>query len=183
MDITNFISDSPLPLTRILKKYAQINPSKKFLSDPMLHYILKNCAPKIYFKLIKSAKYFFVNKPPLLVNLRKKNERTDLANHTSWRHQNYNIDLTNEIFWLEGHLFCSNQCFSASNLLTKVYRCDLFLLMLENQNLTYKELQFLMGSGTIGNLSLHNNTFLHSDRKKVDIEEILMMTPKLENLK
>ena len=168
--------------TVISKNYGRINPSK-FMSLDMLDYVLKKASPTGYYKLIKSSKYFVANKPPLIVEFRMGTESNDLDNLVrDWRGQNRTVDLRDKFLWIKGCVSIDGHVPKDFDFLRQVYRCDLTELLLENATLSIKELQLLMESKTIEYLDLFKNTFLHPDGKKVALEEILLMTPKVEKL-
>jgi hypothetical protein len=153
----------------------------------IMDYIIKNpSSPKVYQKLIKSCKHFFIKNPILIIPcLSLKEDRCKFASvddvqPSKFPHLYHPIDLKNisSKLWLTNGLYVyvtpSSTC---SNLIGKLYKCDVKWLKLVQQTITFDDFLFL--SRKVEHMSIDRTDILTSDGKQVVLEKIYETLPGL----
>uniref|UniRef100_A0A914Q485 Uncharacterized protein n=1 Tax=Panagrolaimus davidi TaxID=227884 RepID=A0A914Q485_9BILA len=147
--------------SKIMAKKSTTEESKNFLSNrnrafesfhrqsfpfrnSIIRYISKNPAsPKIYQKLIKSCKYFFVENPVLLTtklryNFKWKAEFNGIRKEVKIDNLPCKLWITSDIFVL-----AFSEKTVVSSIVSKIYRCDSESLTLQRQTISSDELLIL----------------------------------------
>jgi hypothetical protein len=110
----------------------------------LMHYIAKNpLSPKVYQKLIKTCKFFFVKNPVLVLS----NLYYAKNGWVTWSNGNRTkVDLKNglEKYWVADYFgACSSRVSVASSIVPRISRCNIQRLSLATQIISYNDLMIL----------------------------------------
>uniref|UniRef100_A0AC34FUH7 Uncharacterized protein n=1 Tax=Panagrolaimus sp. ES5 TaxID=591445 RepID=A0AC34FUH7_9BILA len=164
--------DAHIPFNQANEIYTFRNPRLQdfSLQYPILKYIYQNHV--IWKKLIKTCKFFFSsNRVYPVGHLRA-------LGNSKWEADNEIFDSNHSFckLWLHNALFVSLSPefpHELSSLIPKIQKCDLRVLQLDNQNLSWDEYQFLTTSGTIEWLDFGKFSVKYSDDKVVAFDKLL----------
>uniref|UniRef100_A0A914QSZ3 Uncharacterized protein n=1 Tax=Panagrolaimus davidi TaxID=227884 RepID=A0A914QSZ3_9BILA len=156
---------------KFMATYYHQNPS---IPDSLVFHIAKN--PKtaeLYLKMVKTCKYFFVKNPILVID---KNLNYDDSQWTIEKTP-YNINQTTSKLWIADNLTVDS--FTAAtkdqNILTpvipKIYRCDVCMLSLQKQVISYRDLPLLTSSAE--RIYFDQVVVKHEDGSNVDVQKIV----------
>ena len=157
------------------------------LPEALIYYIAKNpLSPKLYNKLIKCCKYFWLKHPVLPLN---GLYRYDYGGF--WKTYKLNgfqgfqmLKLENfqEKLWIHQEMsVCDHRNrLMASFLIPKIYRCDLNELRLLDQTLSFDELQKLTSSDSMEILCISRTVVKNDDGSIIPIEKLIEVLPKLQ---
>ena len=157
------------------------------LPENFVFYMAKNpLSPKVYEKLIRCCKYFWLKNPIItLYELKSPDVRMNYwrAEAVNGFHNETQIKMenVNEKCWIYGALdvtHCLNK-FLASSLISKIYRSDLTHLNLSFQSITFAEFKMFASSGSLESLYLCQNAVKNSDESIVPIEKLIELLPNL----
>uniref|UniRef100_A0AC34FQU1 F-box domain-containing protein n=1 Tax=Panagrolaimus sp. ES5 TaxID=591445 RepID=A0AC34FQU1_9BILA len=70
-----------------------------------------------------------------------------------------------------------------SSFIPRIYQCDAKFIRFWNQNLSFNELKFLIGSGNVVEMKLKNCEIKDSDANYIDLEKIMEFLPNIEKLR
>uniref|UniRef100_A0A914Z2W4 Uncharacterized protein n=1 Tax=Panagrolaimus superbus TaxID=310955 RepID=A0A914Z2W4_9BILA len=146
-----------------------------------MHYIAKNPKnAKVYQKMIKRCKYFFVKNPILVLShlSHSQNGWSTWVNET-WK--SIDINKISAKLWITGLLHVSPANVSndsvVSSIISKIYQCDFKRLSLDNQVISLNEFIFLCLSAKY--LTLERVTVKNNDGTVVAFENIIERLPQL----
>uniref|UniRef100_A0AC34G194 Uncharacterized protein n=1 Tax=Panagrolaimus sp. ES5 TaxID=591445 RepID=A0AC34G194_9BILA len=154
--------------------------------DTVIYYVSMNpSSPKAYNKMIQSCKFFFETNPILFGYDAVKICSKYLKN--IFHNPNFScldIDMKKCIskFWLIHKLYIDgdeNEIPNFTSLLcSKLYRCDLKILELSDQNILFDDFKLLVSS--VKTISLYNVKTLYKDGKVVMLEAIFESIPNID---
>jgi hypothetical protein len=151
--------------------------------DSMINYITNNpSSPKVWLKMIICCKYFFAKNPLVIIsNLYYHGEEGWKTIGMSFRGgEKY---LTNLLckFWIYNHIVVTEIApqNAVSNFISRIFRCDLKDLDLQNQVITFDELLLL--SAKKGYVSFDNVTVYYKDGSVVPLEKIVQFYPDISD--
>uniref|UniRef100_A0A914Q686 Uncharacterized protein n=1 Tax=Panagrolaimus davidi TaxID=227884 RepID=A0A914Q686_9BILA len=160
-------------------------------NDSMIQHILKHANHRVLRKLFASCKYFFKKRrTPICYSLVKKNgTKFDDENLTLDYLADPNLFLKNtyvtgNLFanlcaWRGSHPVLMNRRF-VSNLIPRLYRCEAKYIHLTDQELSYKELLFLVEHGGVVDFRSHGCKIVDENGKHIDLEKYMEYLPKVE---
>uniref|UniRef100_A0A914PG25 Uncharacterized protein n=1 Tax=Panagrolaimus davidi TaxID=227884 RepID=A0A914PG25_9BILA len=147
------------------------------LPDSIIFYIAKNHKTwKLYQKMVKTCKYFFVENPILVI------EKPLSYFDSQWtiKKTPYNTNQTMSKLWIADNLYVSpkysisaetkNQNIVTS-IIPKVYRCDAFIIKLLKQVISYRDLPLLTSSAEW--IFFHQVVVKHEDGSNVEVQKIV----------
>uniref|UniRef100_A0A914PH47 Uncharacterized protein n=1 Tax=Panagrolaimus davidi TaxID=227884 RepID=A0A914PH47_9BILA len=150
------------------------------LPDTIMFYILMNPkTAKLYQKLIKSCKYFFVKNPVLVISYL-------FYNCDKWFVDQKPFDLSKLTckVWITDKLnLCSVKTGNQSilpSLMSKFYRCDAKDLLLSNQVLSFHDLSLLISSAK--DISLYNISIKNKNGSNVALEKVIEIAVKAKSI-
>uniref|UniRef100_A0AC34FAX0 DUF38 domain-containing protein n=1 Tax=Panagrolaimus sp. ES5 TaxID=591445 RepID=A0AC34FAX0_9BILA len=166
-DIFNNLAES---ICLKMEVYSFKHPRPQSFSFPytIKKYILKSATPKAWKKLIMTCKYFF------LKNAVFPFAHLQAAGVERWYDRHQIIDTTKTIakLCLYENLF-GFPLTTISSLIPKLAECSVKRLLIRGQNLTWKEYQFLITSGSIEYFSFEKSTVKYSNGKMVILDKLL----------
>uniref|UniRef100_A0A914PEX9 Uncharacterized protein n=1 Tax=Panagrolaimus davidi TaxID=227884 RepID=A0A914PEX9_9BILA len=147
------------------------------MPDSLVFHIAKNPKTwKLYQKMVKSCKYFFVKNPILVIDKQ--------LNHygSQWTIMKtpYDMNQTKSKLWIASCLTVFNRNYFTTemtdrNILTsiipKLYRCDVLSLSLLKQVISYDDLPLLISSAEM--IRFDQVVVKHEDGSNVDIQKIV----------
>uniref|UniRef100_A0A914PYC0 Uncharacterized protein n=1 Tax=Panagrolaimus davidi TaxID=227884 RepID=A0A914PYC0_9BILA len=151
------------------------------MSDSVIFYIAKNPKTcKLYQKMVKTCKYFFVKNPILVIPYLSYYEFQWTIEQTP-----YDINQTTSTLWVAQGLTVS-PAYSVSaeakyqsiltSFIPKVYRCDVLILSLLNQVISYHDLPLLISSAK--DVIFDQVVVNHEDGSNVDLQKIVEIASK-----
>ena len=160
------------------------------LPEALAFYIAQNpLSPKLYNKLIKLCKYFWLNNPIITLNCLDCYPQYELGD---WHAGGVNgfrnksqmkMENVNEKLWICEALFVNGgQSESlASSIIPKIYRCDLTYMDLSSQMITFADFKLLVSSGSLFDLTLGQTIVKNADGSIVPIEKLIELLPNLRS--
>ena len=144
--------------------------------DVISYLIQNNQIAQIHDKLIRSCKYFFSKKSVILVTDLKIPSKTvgfRIIESRNWIKK----------FWFLGSCVAesSGENIGISQIIPKIYQCDLTFLHLINQQIRFSEFHFLVSSEAAETIHL-DNVLVEGDDGSVilKLEDILKTLPKIK---
>ena len=156
------------------------------LPETLIYYMTKNPpSSKLYNKLIKCCKYFWLKNPVFtlkwMVHYRRLIWQTDEINGFPVRWHSFQTEDMHEKLWINERLAIIDENKSlASSVIPRIYRCDLLDLDLSFQTLSFDEFQVFNSSGSIEKLCLHRTLVKTGDGNVVPIEKFIELLPNLQ---
>uniref|UniRef100_A0A914YMK4 Uncharacterized protein n=1 Tax=Panagrolaimus superbus TaxID=310955 RepID=A0A914YMK4_9BILA len=156
---------------------------------PFIHYIIQNANARVLQNLFKCCKWFFVKNPiPLCYSLVTKQRPMEKPQINFYQQSVEVVKIALNETGIENiYLSTALKIMSLrdrmmlSKFIPKMFKCDAKYISIVNQNLTFKELQFLIGHGNVVDLSLSEVHIIDGDNKKeVVIEDIIKLIPKAQ---
>jgi hypothetical protein len=147
-------------------------------SGSLMYYIAKNpLSPKVYQKMIKSCKFFFVKNPLLVLsNLYYANN-----GWVTWSNGNRTkVDLNGlEKYWVAEYFWtCSSRASAAASIVPRISLCNVQRLSLANQIISYNDLMIL--AKDVEDLTL-NKVFVRNEVTFfVTVDKIFDLFPKVK---
>uniref|UniRef100_A0A914PPE1 Uncharacterized protein n=1 Tax=Panagrolaimus davidi TaxID=227884 RepID=A0A914PPE1_9BILA len=147
------------------------------IPESFVFYIAKNPITwKLYQKMVKTCKFFFVKNPILVV------DKYLCYYGSKWTMEKapYDMDQTTSKLWITSDLNVSPKYSITAetkdrNILTsiipKLYRCDVRVLFLLNQDISYHDLPFLTSSAE--SVFFNQVVVKHEDGSNVDVQKIV----------
>ena len=181
-------------MSKILSEWKFSSIKHQFsLPENLVYCMAKNpSSPKVYNKLIKCCKYFWLKNPIITLE-----ELERFSYDENWKAYKINgfkglqgsvkcqeleIDNLNEKLWIHWRLDVSdigNELMAAS-LFPRIYRCDLTILKLYRQSLTFDEFQKFTSPESLEELCLYKTTVKNADGTIVPVEKLIELLPKLQ---
>ena len=153
------------------------------LPEALIYYIAKNpLCPEVYNKLIRCCKYFWLKNPIIalheIVGCRSPKDCTDFQ-QIFWPQ----FEHVHEQLWINYSLVINNIPNESlvSSIIPKIYRCDLTLLVLSSQMITFADFKFLVSSGFLEVLFLEQTVVKNNDGTIVPIEKLVENLPNLRD--
>uniref|UniRef100_A0A914QZT1 Uncharacterized protein n=1 Tax=Panagrolaimus davidi TaxID=227884 RepID=A0A914QZT1_9BILA len=201
-----------IPFDKNLTFYDTYLKFQQFaLPKPMIQYILEHASHRVLRKLFASCKYFFAKRQiPICYSLVKKNGFDQIPKCyslvkkngfalTKFDDENLALDYLADpnLFlkntYLTGNLFadlCASWHRSAlpnrrfvSNLIPRLYRCEAKYIHLTNQDLSFKELLFLIEHGGVVEFrSSYGCKIVDENGKHIHLEKYMEYLPKVEEM-
>ena len=165
-------------------KYSFESPRRQYFSLPFnfVNYLMNACiSPEVFEKLQKTCKHFFSKKKVIIVDV----DACCGAEYFCYTYGNGDFDKSFSLdgdlrFWLKKQLIIHTHTFSP--FINYIYRCDLHVLSDFKEDLTFKEICFLLNGGKIQFLLLEKVNIKHDDGTPVSIDLILKQCPKVQTL-
>ena len=168
-------------------EYSFKLPRRQYFSLPfnLITYLMDACTtPEVYEKLQKSCKHFFSKRKILLFSPRV---RTDGISYFWYSYESEgDFERTLELttfgfrFWLTNNLILDRG--ASFPLQQHIYHCNLSVLAVVSEELSYKEISFLLNGGKIQDLVLPKVQIKHDDGTPVTLDQILAQCPRIYNL-
>uniref|UniRef100_A0A914Q6Z1 Uncharacterized protein n=1 Tax=Panagrolaimus davidi TaxID=227884 RepID=A0A914Q6Z1_9BILA len=149
------------------------------MPDSLIFYIAKNPKTwKLYQKMVKTCKYFFVKNPILVIDKHLYND------DSKWfiAQTPYDINQTTSKLWIADDFSVDSDITEAKdqNILTsiipKIYRCDVRFLSLLNQVISYRDLPLLISSAEM--IHFDEVVVKHEHGSNVDVQKIVEIASK-----
>ena len=160
------------------------------LPGNLVFYMSKNSpSPKVYNKLIKCCKYFGSKNSVITLKdlyLRWRSKCWATIQRTGFQEsRNFTIENLNENLWIYRDLTIGKDedHFLASSLIPKIYRCNLILLSLSFQIISFDEFKKFTSSESLEELYLEKTTVKNDDGSIVPIEKLIELLPNLQELR
>uniref|UniRef100_A0AC34G1Y4 Uncharacterized protein n=1 Tax=Panagrolaimus sp. ES5 TaxID=591445 RepID=A0AC34G1Y4_9BILA len=164
-------------------------------SNPLIRYILDSANHIILRKLYQSCKYFYTKKrvpicyrlevSPYVIpqeSMRTFNCFTETF-HSTLSFNNYSmLDKFYVTTVLRSINYESNNSRLLSNIISRFYQCDAKYITISDQNLSFEELQFLIGHGNVIKLDCQNVKIEYSENQPVILEDIMALLPNIKIL-
>uniref|UniRef100_A0AC34F3Y7 Uncharacterized protein n=1 Tax=Panagrolaimus sp. ES5 TaxID=591445 RepID=A0AC34F3Y7_9BILA len=150
--------------------------------NSLMQYITKNPASaKVYKKMTKSCKYFFV-KNPILILFRLQNDRKNgWQSNVNGMYKKLNFNCSSK-FWITDSIDVYPSSVLkrnvVSSILPKIYRCDILRLSIEEQTISVDELSVLISN--VENLQLQNVIVMDRNGTVVPIENLVKLSSKFK---
>ena len=172
-------------MSDVLKDWKLTAFHQKFtLPEALIFYIAQNpLSPKLYHKLIRCCKYFWLNNPLITLNdlfFYDDSWRTGTINGFDNR-QKFQIEHLNENLWICELLSIRddrNQLM-ASSIIPRIYRCDFTGISFSQQTLLFDEFKKFTTSGFV-DLFFNKTLVKNDDGSIVPIENLIELMPNLE---
>uniref|UniRef100_A0A914Y9J6 Leucine-rich repeat domain-containing protein n=1 Tax=Panagrolaimus superbus TaxID=310955 RepID=A0A914Y9J6_9BILA len=102
-------------------------------------------------------------------------------------YQSFDLKRLEKSLWITEGLFlehweASFESILIDSLLPKLVVCDIYLLHLTFQNISFEQFQILTAAGNVTKLNLRNSLIKDKNGDNVPLEDILETIPKIENL-
>ena len=155
------------------------------LPEALVFYIAMNPpSPEVFNKLIQCCKYFWLKNPVItLYGFYDVNKLWETREMNGFQNRPQKIHMENfkEKLWIHFNLDISDQLTqsAASSIVPRIYRCDLYLLRLSHQSLTFDEFQIFTSSAILEELHLRETTVKNDDGSIVPIEQLIEPLPEL----
>uniref|UniRef100_A0A914QPT5 Uncharacterized protein n=1 Tax=Panagrolaimus davidi TaxID=227884 RepID=A0A914QPT5_9BILA len=150
--------------------------------DSIMHYIAKNPkSVKLYQKLVKSCKHFFLKNPILILyKLCSTSAGWEARAEDDWKRLDiYNISSK---FWItEGFYGFTGKNDLVSSLIPKLYKCDAKMLHLFDQIITSDELLFLASNAE--EIDFSEVVVKYADGSVVPLEKVVEVLPKIKTIR
>uniref|UniRef100_A0A914Q1U7 Uncharacterized protein n=1 Tax=Panagrolaimus davidi TaxID=227884 RepID=A0A914Q1U7_9BILA len=163
------------------------------LRDPLIQYILKHANHRVLRKLFASCKYFFAKRQtPLCYSLvKKEGTKFDDENLKLDYLADPNLFLKNT--YVTGCLFADLCAWGNSQavlmhrrfvsiVIPRLYRCEARYIHLTDQDLTFKELQFLIEHGGVVDFRSEDCEIVDEDDEYIHLEKYMEYLPSVERL-
>uniref|UniRef100_A0A914QW75 Uncharacterized protein n=1 Tax=Panagrolaimus davidi TaxID=227884 RepID=A0A914QW75_9BILA len=151
--------------------------------DSFMQYIAKNPkSVKLYQKLVKSCKYFFLKNPILILyKLRDTNFGWEAMAEAEdcWKRLDIN-NITSKFWIIEGFYGYTGSNHIVSSLIPKLYKCDAKWLDLVNQIITFDELLFLASNAE--HFDFYGVVVKYEDGSLVPLEKVVEALPKIKTI-
>ena len=140
-------------------------------------------SPEVFEKLQKSCKHFFSQKKIVVTDFRIHVER--ICRYISYGFKNekniqHSCQLQKSLqLWLTNTLVLQQSTLSI--FMEYVYRCDLEELIVSNNNLTFKDICFLLNGGKIQELTFFSMSIKYDDGTPVTMDVILSKCPNIKS--
>uniref|UniRef100_A0AC35F114 Uncharacterized protein n=1 Tax=Panagrolaimus sp. PS1159 TaxID=55785 RepID=A0AC35F114_9BILA len=154
--------------------------------EPIIRYILENANHQVLRKLFSSCKYFyFKNQTPICYRLQAYS-REAYENESLFLRHSSNQDLFVKKMFITGIIKVfrtkrDDETFMA-NLISRLSHCHAKYIVLEAQNLTFIELEFLINHGGVVELNVIGCQIKDENNEYVHLEEITKFLPNIEKL-
>uniref|UniRef100_A0AC34FUC2 Uncharacterized protein n=1 Tax=Panagrolaimus sp. ES5 TaxID=591445 RepID=A0AC34FUC2_9BILA len=192
MEVENIVNNDEIkPLNPNLCQNAFKNSAVQNLDfkQTFINYILENTSPSILKKLHHSCKYFYAKKnTPFCYLLKATCGSTNFkAESLSLKYKEKRETFLSKTF-IFGSIIAKTDGFHfipsdfISSCIPFLFQCTAKHIRLENQNLSFKELIFLIGSGNTVQFTMTSGKIIDENGKFVDLEKILEMLPNIETL-
>ena len=166
-----------------------ISPQRFTIPENIIYYMIMNpSSPKVYQKLIQCCKYFFPKNriiPVRSLSTCDYDLFCTVCPYVDPRRDSETLDLKNAIFklWITQDLTIDPETprTTYDSLMSKICRCEITSLSLENQGISLQDFEMLTASGNIVTIFLYNLTITDSDGKKVPMEAVFKYLPKIKN--
>ena len=157
------------------------------LPEALVFYMAKNPpSPKLYNKLIRCCKYFWLKYPVITLNCLCRYDDykywITYKNYGFQEPQKFKIENLNKKLWIYQSLIIQyDHEFLASSLIPKIYRCDLSYLSLSYQILSFDEFKKFVSSGSLKWLDFMKTVVKNNDGTIVPIEKLIELLPNLRS--
>uniref|UniRef100_A0AC34FQW3 DUF38 domain-containing protein n=1 Tax=Panagrolaimus sp. ES5 TaxID=591445 RepID=A0AC34FQW3_9BILA len=166
-----------------------LNKHQNFpFKTPVIHYIIQNANARVLQNLFKSCKWFFVKYPiPICYSLVTK-QRPMGKPEINFYQQSVEVvksalnktGLENIYLSTTLQIITPRDRMLLSDFIPKMFRCDAKYISIANQDLTFKELKFLIGHGNVVDLYLLEVKTIDEQNKEIAVEDVLKLVPKVQ---
>uniref|UniRef100_A0A914PVZ2 Uncharacterized protein n=1 Tax=Panagrolaimus davidi TaxID=227884 RepID=A0A914PVZ2_9BILA len=163
--------DTVLVISKRARFYAQYYQQNFSMPNSIIFYVAKNPeTAKLYLKMVKTCKYFFVKNPIIIIPSLN-------GNGGEWRsgYVQLNLSKYNCKYWITDEIYASARGFVDKNILSpiipKLYQYDVKHLYLSDQIISYHDLSLIITSAE--QIDFINVTVKHADSSDVSLEDII----------
>uniref|UniRef100_A0AC35GDC0 Uncharacterized protein n=1 Tax=Panagrolaimus sp. PS1159 TaxID=55785 RepID=A0AC35GDC0_9BILA len=154
--------------------------------EPIIRYILENANHQVLRKLFSSCKYFYFKKQTPICYRLEVLSREAYENESLFLRHSSNQDLFVKKMFITGSIKVSSttqhdETFMA-NLIPRLSQCHVKYINLWNQNLSFSELEFLIGHGGVVEIYVLDCQIKDGNNDYVHLEEITKFLPNIEKM-
>uniref|UniRef100_A0A914Q621 Uncharacterized protein n=1 Tax=Panagrolaimus davidi TaxID=227884 RepID=A0A914Q621_9BILA len=173
---------------RCPKINLNLSPQDWSLPSPFIRYIISNANPTIYQKLQQSCKYFFFKNPLLFcyrffftdfhldsVQFIESSAECTTSSISTFRHKDLHITTVLNFYDRMSKTSLSKV------IQEKFFQCDAKFIDICDQDISEKELKFLVGHGNVEKIELWDCEILKENGQLMVTEEILALLPKIRS--
>uniref|UniRef100_A0A914QVP2 F-box domain-containing protein n=1 Tax=Panagrolaimus davidi TaxID=227884 RepID=A0A914QVP2_9BILA len=168
-------------------KFDNFLPQEFSFPKPLILYILENASSYLLKKLNKICKYLFLKRNFAIIDkLLIFDETTEgYKESISGYDLTLNVSKLDQLknnLWITDELRAYYSAPNLSSIVNKIVKCDIKLLNVFENDVTFNEFKILTASGNIEKISLRN-AIQYSDGTNLALDDLLLMIPKASNIR
>uniref|UniRef100_A0A914QC36 F-box domain-containing protein n=1 Tax=Panagrolaimus davidi TaxID=227884 RepID=A0A914QC36_9BILA len=168
-------------------KFENFLPQEFSLPKPLIRCILENASSYLLKKLNKTCKYLFIKRNITIIDklfifddVVTYGYKECISGYNVKIHLS-NLNLFKDNLWITDKLTAYYSAPNLSSIVNKIVKCDIKILNVFENDVTFNEFKILTASGNIQQIALFSQ-IQYSDGTNLAFDDLLLMVPKASNI-